>query len=89
MDANALATCTKWGRTSKQDNGCKAYANGWKKGKNRCHGCGAVSRNYPACSVDECNLLCEDLYRNKLHIKACKSGCEKYSALTPGLSNQI
>ena len=89
MDAKALATCKKWGRYTKQRNGCNAYASGWKKGKYNCPGCGKVSRNYPACSLSKCNLLCEDLYGSWSHKTACKSACKKYSTLVPGRLNLI
>jgi len=80
--SDVLGQCQEWGTLSKHDNGCLAYHRGWKQGDNECHSCGETSRNYAACDLEECELLCEDLYSENLsQLPLCRAGCQKYHDL--------
>ena len=68
-----LKACQDWGFSSKQDNGCQAYAKGWKKGTYNCHKCGTVSKDYRACDLGQCKPLCGDLYADAREADSCKA----------------
>lgn len=77
-----LQKCIAWGRYSKEDNGCKAYANGWKKRSNGCHSCSSTRRDFLACDLDQCTAFCGEMYRGHSGDKSrCITGCEKYAEL--------
>ena len=76
-----LKACKDWGRWSKHDNGCQAYAQGWKAGTYSCHNCGKVSKDYMPCNLKECRALCVDLYSKCSDATLCSNGCEYYSGL--------
>ena len=91
-DDSVLAQCKAWGQHSKQDNGCQAYASGWSRKGNSCHGCTTTDYAYTACDLNQCHALCDDLYgalyngrrrRNghESHRRQCKTGCDKYREL--------
>jgi len=81
-DVEVLRQCEAWGRFSKEDNGCKAFALGWKKQDNTCHGCSPTKRDYTACSKEECAAFCGDIYQTSaFEKKRCINGCNKYAEL--------
>lgn len=71
--------CTDWGNSSKKDNGCRAFYDGWllNPNGNSCHGCGPTSRAFSPCSTSECNALCADMYSRGSYKLNCESGCAK------------
>merc|ERR1719277_2211988 len=73
----ALDACTAWGTYSKEDNGCRGYAQGRAAGAHSCDKCGSLSRAYAPCDLAECLAMCGELYASKTsEVGRCRSGCE-------------
>lgn len=82
MNAEALQKCLAWGRYTKEDNGCLAFAKGWKKQANDCHSCSATQKDYDSCDRSECVSFCLDMYRSsRSEVRRCVNGCDKYAEL--------
>ena len=54
-------------------------ARGWEAAENSCHACNTTTRAYRFADENECNALCDELYRSSAdHHDAgrCKGGCQ-------------